>query len=124
MSKRAEEAALKAYPVNMTPLNYQDLIEQFGGKTEIDVNTYPRGLFQEGYEQAEKDLGWHRVNESLPPVDEEVIVLTDEFGNAPVYKIAFGHIVNKDIAVDYDGWNIEGVRYWMPMPEIPKEKKK
>ena len=56
MSKRAEEAALKAYPVKMTPLVYQDLIDQFGGKTEIDVNTYPRCLFQEAYEQAEKDL--------------------------------------------------------------------
>lgn len=56
MSKRAEEAALKAYPVEMTPLNYQDLIEQFGGKTEIDTNSYPRLLFREGYEQAEKDL--------------------------------------------------------------------
>lgn len=55
MSKRAEEAALNAYPVKMTPLVYQDLIDQFGGKTEIDVNTYPRCLFQEGYEQAEKD---------------------------------------------------------------------
>lgn len=56
MSKRAEEAAMKAYPVEMTPLNYQDLIDQFGGKTEIDVNTYSRCLFQEGYEQAEKDI--------------------------------------------------------------------
>ena len=56
MSKRAEEAALKAYPIEITSLNYQDLIEQFGGKTEIDVNTYPRRLFQEGYEQAEKDM--------------------------------------------------------------------
>lgn len=55
MSK-ASEAALKAYPVEMTPLNYQDLIDQFGGKTEIDVNTYPRCLFQMGYEQAEKDI--------------------------------------------------------------------
>ena len=56
MSKRSEEAALKAYPVKMTPLVYQDLIDQFGGKTEIDVNTYSRCLFQEGYEQAEKDI--------------------------------------------------------------------
>ena len=40
----------------MCPLNYQDLIDQFGGKTEIDVHTYPRCLFQEGYEQAEKDI--------------------------------------------------------------------
>ena len=56
MSKRAEEKALEAYPVKMTPLVYQDLIDQFGGKTEIDVNTYPRCLFQEGYERAEKDI--------------------------------------------------------------------
>lgn len=53
---RAEERALEAYPIDMTPLVYQDLIDQFGGKTEIDFNTYPRCLFQEGYEQAEKDL--------------------------------------------------------------------
>lgn len=56
MSKRSQEAALEAYPVEMTPLNYQDLIDQFGGKTEIDVKSYPRCLFQEGYEQAEKDF--------------------------------------------------------------------
>ena len=56
MSKRAEEKALEAYPVKMTPLVYQDLIDQFGGKTDIDVNTYPRCLFQEGYEQAEKEV--------------------------------------------------------------------
>lgn len=53
---RAEQRALEAYPIKMTPLVYQDLIDQFGGKTEIDVNTYPRCLFQQGYEQAEKDL--------------------------------------------------------------------
>ena len=71
-----------------------------------------------------KDLGWHSVDESLPPVDEEVIVLTDEFGNAPVYKIAVGHTVDKNKVTDFDGWNIPGVRFWMPMPEIPKEGKK
>lgn len=53
---KAEEAALKAYPVEITPLNYQDLIDQFGGKTEIDVNTYPRFLFQHGYEQSQQDI--------------------------------------------------------------------
>ena len=56
MSNRAEEVALEAYPIEMTPLNYQDLIDQFGGKTEIDVNSYPRCLFREGYEQAEEDI--------------------------------------------------------------------
>lgn len=74
MSKRAEEAALKAYPVNMTPLNYQDLIEQFGGKTEIDVNTYPRCQFQEGYEAAEKDLAltWEDMRKIIR-IDEEMM---------------------------------------------------
>ena len=71
-----------------------------------------------------KDLGWHSVDESLPPMDEEVIVLTDEFGNAPVYEIAVGHTVDKSMVTDFDGWNIPGVRFWMPMPEIPKEEKK
>lgn len=121
MSKKAEEKALEAYPVKMTPLVYQDLIDQFGGKTEIDVNTYPRCLFQEGYELAEKDLGWHSVEESLPPVDEEVIVLTDELNTAPIYKIASGHIVDRRYAMDFNGWNIPGVKFWMPMPKLPEE---
>ena len=77
--------------------------------------------------KAVEDLSWHPSTEH-PPVDEEVIVLTDIITkgglNAGFGKIAFGHVVDKDIAVDYDGWNIEGVRYWMPMPEIPKEEKK
>lgn len=69
---------------------------------------------------------WISVDVLLPSVDEEVIVLTDIITkgglNAGFGKIAFGHVVDKNIAVDYDGWNIPGVRYWMPMPEIPKEK--
>lgn len=73
MSKKSEEAALKAYPVKMTPLVYQDLIDQFGGKTEIEVNTYPRCLFQEGYEQAEKDLAltWEDIR-LICEIDEDM----------------------------------------------------
>ena len=132
MSK-ASEAALKAYPVEMTPLNYQDLIDQFGGKTEIDVNTYPRCLFQMGYEFAEKDLGWHSVDESLPPVDEEVIVLTDALNLHCFHKIGFAHIVNQEATVgidgkpykpiSHDGWNIPAVKYWMPMPKLKEEER-
>lgn len=115
---RAEERALEFYPMkdyNKEPIYIHSCDSKM-------LNEVYREVFMLGYEQAEKDLGWHSVDESLPPMDEEVIVLTDEFGNAPVYKIAFGHIVDKNIATDFDGWNIEGVRYWMPMPEIPKEK--
>lgn len=135
MSKRAEEKALRAYPIDMQPLRYQDYIDQFGGKTEIDINSYSRRLFQEGYEQAEKDLGWHSVEESLPPVDEEVIVLTDIIAEDSVKiglgRICFAHIVDPDFTVNVDnisyrpishnGWNIPDVKYWMPMPKLPKE---
>lgn len=77
MSKRAEEKALEAYPVNMIPLNYQDLIEQFGGKTEIDVNTYPRCLFQQGYEQAWKDIKeW--VEEQVIILDKQTLLHPDD----------------------------------------------
>ncbi len=62
---------------------------------------------------------WISVDEKLPEMDEEVIVLTDELGTAPIYKIAFGHIVDVERCIDYNGWNIPGVKYWMPCPKIP-----
>lgn len=55
MSKRAEGEALKRFPEEMTRLPYQDLIDAFGGKEYVDFNSMPRGYFQLGYEQAEKD---------------------------------------------------------------------
>lgn len=63
--------------------------------------------------------GWISVDERLPEMDEEVIVLTDELGTAPIYKIAFGHIVDVERCIDYNGWNCPGVKYWMPCPKIP-----
>lgn len=66
-------------------------------------------------------LGWHPSTEH-PPVDEEVIVLLGNYDD--LYEIAFGHVVNKDIAIDYNDWNIPGVSFWMPMPEMPKEDEK
>jgi len=86
------------------------------------------------YEQAEKDLGWHPASEH-PPVDEEVIVLTEVIYDGQKVGanwISFGHIVNTDTTVEiqgkpykvesYNGWNIPGVCWWMPMPKIPNEK--
>ncbi len=81
--------------------------------------------FKAGYEEAEKDLGWHSVDESLPPVDEEVIVLRNESNGITLpypYNLTYGHLVaDKTIFVEYNGWNVPGVKYWMPMPKIPKE---
>ena len=131
MSKRAEERALEFYPMkdyNKEP-NY---IHSCDSKMLDEVY---REVFTLGYEQAEKDLGWHSVDESLPPVDEEVIVLTDIIAEDSIKiglgRICFAHIVNPDLTVDIDGkpykvvshngWNIPGVKYWMPMPELPEE---
>ena len=84
---------------------------------------------------AEKDLGWHSVEESLPPVDEEVIVLTDEINETLLPDASFvcvAHIVDPDLTVDvdgisyrpvsYNGWNVPGVKFWMPMPKLEEEK--
>lgn len=48
-----------------------------------------------------------------PLVDEEVIALVGENK-----MIAFAHIVDKNICVDYDGWNIPDVKCWIPCPKI------
>lgn len=119
MSKRAADAALKAYPN-----------ESFIDESYADMC---RSFYEEGYEQAEKDLGWHSVDESLPPVDEEVIVLTDALNLHCFHKIGFAHIVNQEATVgidgkpykpiSHDGWNIPAVKYWMPMPKLKEEER-
>lgn len=58
---------------------------------------------------------WISVNDRLPPVDKEAVVLTKDG------EICFGHIVDKKIAKDYNGWNIPNVEYWLPFVD-PKDK--
>ena len=63
----------------------------------------------EGWQEIQKpNTPWKSVNDELPPVDEEVIAL-DETG-----RITFAHIVDKAIAIDYEGWNIPCIAFWMP----------
>lgn len=57
---------------------------------------------------------WIYVEDVLPPVDKEVVVLTI------AGRISFGHIVDKKIAKGYNGWNIPDVEYWLPFVD-PKE---
>jgi hypothetical protein len=123
MSKRAEEAA-EEYFRGSNP--YREHPEE----------EWEKEGFISGYEQAEKDLGWHSVDESLPEVDVEVIVLTtDQVEELIYYRISFGHrIKNTTIKVRIgsktseitpknfnNGWNIPGVKFWMPCPKIPNE---
>ena len=58
---------------------------------------------------------WVSVKDRLPPVDKEAVVLTTDG------EICFGHIVDKRIAKDYNGWNIPDVEYWLPFVD-PKDK--
>lgn len=58
---------------------------------------------------------WVSAKDRLPPVDKEAVVLTTDG------EICFGHIVDKKIAKDYNGWNIPNVEYWLPFVD-PKDK--
>lgn len=56
----------------------------------------------------EKESRWHNAKTERPPMDEEVIVMNK------IGRISFGHIVDPMFALDYDGWNIPDVAFWMP----------
>lgn len=55
-----------------------------------------------------KTESWISVNDRLPAMDEEVIALNDDG------RIVFAHIVDPNIAIHYNGWNVPSVLYWMP----------
>ena len=100
MSKRAEESSLEAYPITGKWIGNQY------GEWDPDINRTLRAAHQQGYELAEKDLGWHSVDESLPPIDEEVIVLTNRVRDIELdsaNRICFAHIVDRSLAIDWDG---------------------
>ena len=49
---------------------------------------------------------WYHINDCLPPTDEEVIVINK------IGRISWGHIVDKTIAKNYNGWNIPDIVCW------------
>lgn len=54
MSKRAEISALKSFPPKFTsPKRYAKRVQS----EKVDTHATIRRFYQEGYEQAEKDLG-------------------------------------------------------------------
>lgn len=69
----------------------------------------------EEYKVSSDKPAW-RLSTEHPQVDEEVIVLIGEYN-----QIGFAHIVDKDICVDFDGWNIPDVKCWIPCPKIEKD---
>ena len=57
-----------------------------------------------------------RPSTEHPDIDEEVIALVGENK-----MISFAHIVDKNKAIDYDGWNIPEVKCWIPCPKIEED---
>ena len=57
-----------------------------------------------------------RPSTEHPLIDEEVIALVGENK-----MISFAHIVDKNKAIDYDGWNIPEVKCWIPCPKIEED---
>lgn len=85
-----------------------------------------REVFKLGYEQAEKDLGWHSVEESLPKLNEEVIVMWFEYGEVraePIRQIAIASLIQpiQCVPMGEKIWTIPGVKYWMPLPKIKQQ---
>lgn len=62
-----------------------------------------------------KEDSWISVNDRLPAMDEEVIALNDDD------RIFFAHIVDPNIAIHYNGWNVPSVLYWMPFKNPLKD---
>ena len=87
---------------------------EFGEIGDINYCCYMSALDMAQWK--DEQLEWHDAKKEQPPMDEEVIVLTNILNekelNTP-RRICFGHIVDKNICVNYDGWNIPGVAYWM-----------
>lgn len=77
---RAEERALEAYPYKI-----EEHPKVMCGVITYDANKQPRVFFQEGYEQAEKDLGltW----EDMQRIVEIYYTLHDSYkGNSNIYN--------------------------------------
>jgi hypothetical protein len=94
INKAIEENHWQKYPVDFFTFNYTATLQDRKPKNVSPV--------------------WVSVKDELPPVDKEVIVLTT------IGRISFGHIVDKKIAKDYNGWNIPDVEYWLPFVD-PKD---
>ena len=65
---------------------------------------------------ASSDKPAWRPSTEHPLIDEEVIALVGENK-----MISFAHIVDKDLCVDYDGWNVPDVKCWIPFPKIEED---
>ena len=94
------------YNINNEPLNNSE----YKKKAEKAIAWLEKhcGVYNSSVNNA-----WRPSTEHPLLVDEEVIALVGENK-----MISFAHIVDKNKAIDYDGWNIPEVKCWIPCPKI------
>lgn len=92
------------------------VVDRLSEKSKItksgDFIKYVCSMICSVYKVSSDKQEW-RPSTEHPLVDEEVIALVGDNK-----MISFAHIVDKDICVDYDGWNIPEVKCWIPCPKI------
>ena len=88
------------------------LIEKASNTKSGTFAKYVHDMIGDMYKVSSDKQEW-RPSTEHPLVDEEVIALVGENK-----MISFAHIVDKNKAIDYDGWNIPDVRCWIPCPKI------
>ena len=110
MSKRAEEFATEQYPEKW----------KFNKNAtgQYDTRLPRRKACIQGYEQAEKDLGWISVKDRLPDEDKWVVVCV-ELGGLP-QCVGMAYLKN---GMWCDDENDDGfcVEYWMDVPKLPEK---
>ena len=111
---KAEERALEAYPVKMIngPIGYEESV--------FDFNALCRYIFQEGYEQAEKDLGWISVKDRLP--DTTKYVFTCIKMNGIPQCVGFHFYKDGKWWEGYKEDSVDAIEYWMEIPKFKEGK--
>lgn len=108
---KAEEKALEAYPELLSGSCF--------GPLPVDLNKACREKYKEGYEQAEKDLGWISVKDRLP--EEGHFVLTCVSDNGTPQCVGMALLLND--GTWWDGDMKVNVDYWMEVPKLKEEQK-
>ena len=91
------------------------LSEKANNTKSGDFAKYVFGIIGGVYNASSDKPTW-RPSTEHPLIDEEVIALVGENK-----MISFAHIVDKNKAIDYDGWNIPEVKCWIPCPKIEED---
>jgi len=108
MSNVAEEKAIDAWAI-------------------YEYREHPKGLYhtcfvdgyKQGYEQAEKDLGWISVKDKLPEVGHFVLTCVSDTGTPQCVGMA----ILLDDGTWWDGDMKVCVDYWMEVPKLNETKK-